>query len=242
MRLIFTFPVLAVLFFLSATAAAEGLIYQLPDDGAWVRFEVNGKGLRPDGTETVTVKGTQTISSVGQTVVKDEKCRWIELQSQMTFQRAGAAAGKQDEIIKLLVPEKYLKKGENPRDYVLKAFKGASAETIREIDLKGDGAREIQSLDEVFHPALKDVSQLPATTIKTKQQSWSCEGSKGKATSDGTTFTTETRVNNKAPFGVVTYKYQKERSRDNKPQGSRIMEWKFVESGKGAKSAAPDAK
>jgi len=241
MRQLTMFALLVIMMFLPATAAAEGLIYQLPEDGAWVRFEVNGKGIASDGTVRVTVKGTQTIRSVGRATVNDQQCRWIELETEMTFQRAGGKAGKLNEVIKLLIPEKYLTKGKNPRDHVLKAYKGASAKTIRELDLKGNDAREIQSLDEVFHAPLKQISPLPATTIKTKQQSWTCEGFKGESTSDGTIFRTETRINKKAPFGVVTYKYEKERRRNKKSQGMRTMEWKFVESGKDAKSAAPDA-
>ena len=242
MRQLHTFPALVLLMLFPAATVAEGLIYHLPEDGAWVRFEVNGKGIAPDGTVKVTVEGTQTISSVGQSVVNNGQCRWIELQTQMTFQRTGAEAGNLNEVIKLLIPEKYLTKGENPRDHVLKAYKAASAETIRELDLKGNDAREIQSLDESFHAPLKDISPLPAMAIKTKQQSWTCEGFKSETASEGTIFRTETRINKQAPFGVVTYKYEKVRRRNNESQGMRTMEWKFVVSGKDAKSAAPDAK
>jgi hypothetical protein len=242
MRQLSMFAVLVIVIFLPATTSAEGLIHQLPEDGTWVRFELNGKGIASDGSVTVTVKGTQTIRSVGRAVVNDEQCRWIELESKMTFEPAGGKAGKFNEVIKLLIPEKYLTKGKNPLEHVLKAFKGASAKTIRELDLKGNGAREIQRLDEVFHAPWKQISPLPATTIKTKQQSWPCEGIKGERISDDKTFRTETYINKNAPFGVVTYKYEKERRRDKKSQGMRTMEWKFVESGKDAKSAAPDSK
>jgi hypothetical protein len=242
MRQLVKFASLAIVTLLPAIAAADGLIYQLPDDGAWVRFEVNGKGVAPDGAVTVTVAGTQTISSVGRYVVNDEPCRWIEFQTQLIFQSPGAANEKLTEVIKLLIPEKFLAKGKNPRDHVRKAYKGASADSLRELDLKGDDAREVQSMDEVLHAPLKDERRLPATAIKIKQRTWSCEGLKGETTSDDATFRTETRVNNEAPFGVVTYRYEKERRRNNESQGMRTMEWKFVESGKEAKSAAPDAR
>jgi hypothetical protein len=241
MRQLPTFLVLVFLMLLPATTEAEGLIYQLPEDGAWVRFEVNGKGVASGGTVRVTVKGTQTIRSVGRVVVNDEQCRWIELKSEMVFERAGEKARKLNAVIKLLIPEKYLTTGKNPRGHVLKAYKGDSSETLRELDLKGNDARVIQSLDEIFHAPLKQTSPLPAKTIKTKKQSWPCEGIKGESTSDSTIFRTETYINRKAPFGVVTYKYEKERRRNNVSQGMRTMEWKFVESGRDAKSAAPDA-
>jgi hypothetical protein len=253
MRQLSTFAVLVFLMLLPVTAKAEGLIYQLPEDGAWVRFEVSGKGVASDGTVKVTAKGTQTLRSVGRVVVNDEQCRWIELESETVFERVGRKTVKLNEIIKLLIPEKYLTKGKNPRDHVLKAYQGASSETIRELDLKGNDARVIQSLDEIFHATLKQTSPLPAKTIKTiktiqtiktiktKKQSWPCEGINGESTSDGTIFRTETYINKKTPFGVVTYKYEKERMRNNVSQGMRTSEWKFLASGKNAKSAAPDA-
>ena len=42
--------------------------------------------------------------------------------------------------------------------------------------------------------------------------------------------------------GVVTYRYEKERQRINQSQGKRTMEWRLVEFGKDATSAAPNAK
>ena len=242
MQLIRSYVLCVLSFCLPASALAEGLIYQLPGDDAWVRFKVNGKGIAPDGTVTVTIEGTQTLRSVGRTTVDDEQCRWIELETEMTFQRKGGQPATLNEIIKILVPEMYVVKGKNPRDHVLKAYKGTSAETIRELDVKGKDAREIQGLDEVVYGPLKQVSALSATEIKTEKRSWTCEGFTGKTAEDGTVFTTETRTNKDAPFGVVTYRYEKERQRNNQSQGKRTMEWLLVESGKDAKSAAPDAK
>lgn len=219
----------------------EGIIYQLPDDGAWVSFNVSGQGIGSDGSVTVTVEGTQTLRSVGRTVVDDKQCRWIELETELTFQRTGAEPGMFKEIIKLLVPEMYLAMGQNPREHVLKAYQGTSAETIRELDVNDKDAREIQSLDEIFHSRLMQVSDLTATEIETANQSWTCEGFTGESNEDGTVFTTETRTNTDVPFGVVTYRYEKERQRDNQSQGKRTMEWRLVDLGNDATSAAPAA-
>ena len=107
---------------------------------------------------------------------------------------------------------------------------------MRESVLKGKG------IEEFFHGPLKDVSTLATTEIKTEKRSWTCEGFTGKTDEDGTVFTTETRTNNDAPFGVVSYRYEKERQRNNQPQGKRTMEWLLVEFGEDATSAAPNAK
>lgn len=227
---------------LSGSALAEGIIYQLPDDGAWIRFKVDGKAIAPDGAVTVTIEGTHTLRSVGRTTVDDKQCRWIELETESTFQRKGGQPAVLKEIIKVLIPEMYLVKGENPREHVLKAYKGTSAQTIRELDLKGKDAREIQALDELFHTPLKQVAALTASEIKTEKRTWTCEGFTGKSDEDGTVFTTETRTNKEVPFGVVTYRYENERQRNNQSQGKRTMEWRLVEFGKDASSDAPNAK
>jgi hypothetical protein len=224
------------------SAFAEGIIYQLPDDGAWTSFNVSGRGIAPDGTVTVTIEGTQTLRSVGRSAVDNKQCRWIEIESEMTFQRKGGPPAAFKEIIKVLVPEAHLVKGENPRGHVIKAYKGNAAETIRELNLKGKDAREIQSLDELFHSPLKLVSALAVSEIKTEKQTWKCDGFTGKSDEDGTVFTTDTRTNKEAPFGVVTYRYEKDRQRNNKSQGKRTMEWRLVDFGNDATSAAPSAK
>lgn len=157
------------------------------------------------------------------------------------MQYVGEEAVKTDEVIKFLVPEKCLTKGKNPGDHVLKAYRGASAETIRELDLTGKDAHVLQGLDVVFHAPLTDESPLPAAAIETKQRTWTCEGIKGVASSDGAILRTETRIHKEAPFGVVTYRYEKERKRNNASQGIKTMGWRFVESGKDATSAAPNA-
>lgn len=223
---------------LSGRVVAEGLVHQLPDDGGWVSFKLSGKGIGPDGALAVTIEGTQTVRSVGRTTVDDKPCRWIELDSQFKVQRQGRPAAELNEIIKVLVPETYLVKGQNPRDHVLKAYRGTSSGMAKELDLKGQGAREIQSLDEVFHAPLKYVTELPASEVKTEKRTWKCEGFTGKSEADNAGFTTETRTNKDAPFGVITYRYEKGRM----AQGMRTMEWQLVDFGGDAVSAFPNAR
>ena len=234
---------LTVLLCLPGISNADGLIYQLSEDGAWVRFEIKGEGINSDSTVSVTVDGTQTLRSVGKKMVDNQPCRWIELESQLMFTRTGGQTQKFTEIIKLLIPEKALAKGKDPRDHVLKAYKGASADKLQELNLKGAGAREIQSMDEFFHAPfpLKETTKLPAAAIKINKKNWECEGVRGESKSDKVIFRTETRFHKQAPFGIVTYKYEKERRGNGKFQGMRTMEWKLVESGKDAKSAAAKA-
>ena len=105
----------------------------------------------------------------------------------MTFERNGRNPAQIKGVIKLLIPEAYLKKEENPREHVLKAYKGTAAK-FQQLDLKGKGAREIQSMDEIFHGPLKELSELDATSIKTAKRKWSCKGVAGKLTGDSSVF------------------------------------------------------
>ncbi len=54
-------------------------------------------------------------------------------------------------------------------------------------------------------------------------------------------FTTVTRTHKQAPFGVVSYKYDKQRTRNGKVAGTRSMKWTLLDSGTDAKSSATDA-
>ena len=101
------FLVLTILVFAAAAtqaARADGLIYQLPDDGAQVRYDMSVE-ISAGGQE-MNFKGSLTVSSVGQTTVGDDKCRWIEIK--MVSVKDG-----QDQPLtgKMLIPEKELEKG-----------------------------------------------------------------------------------------------------------------------------------
>ena len=139
-------------------------------------------------------------------------------------------------LIKLLIPEKDLAKGKDPLTHVLKAYKGSSASYLQELDLKGAGKKEIESMDEFFHAPLEKITKLPAATVEIDKKKSKCDGLKGENKSDNFTFRTETRLHKEAPFGVVTYKYEKERRTNGKFQMMRTMEWRLLESGKDARA------
>jgi hypothetical protein len=104
--------------------------------------------------------------------------------------------------------------------------------------VKGKDANEIQALDEIFHSPLKQVSALTVAEINTEKGRWKCDGFTGKADADGVVCTTETHTNKDVPFGVVTYRYKKDRQRNNQSEGKRTMEWRLVDFGKKCELAA----
>ncbi|MBI3462850.1 MAG: hypothetical protein HY000_07285 [Planctomycetes bacterium] len=232
---------LIIIVFLAVTprpGRADGLLYQLPDDGTWVRFDTEGKAFGPDGGVKVTITGSVMVSSVGQTDVYGEKCRWIEIGST-------AKRGEQEftEVYKLLIPEKRLKQGENPLDHVLKAWQKHSMinhGAPQQLDL---GA--VRSLDEFLSGPAPEVTKLPAELTDSKLGKRQCEGLRGHAvvkTCDSEThFTYEVRLDKDAPFGVVTFRYEKARKRQGQSLGARTATFKLADFGTEAKSALPDS-
>ena len=65
------------------------------------------------------------MASVGQVVEKDEPCRWIEVVFEMKPEGddfPGPKEGRK-EIAKVLVPEKFLAKGQSPLEHVVRAWR-----------------------------------------------------------------------------------------------------------------------
>jgi hypothetical protein len=98
-------------------ASAQGLIWKLPEDGKWIRFEgqysqIEARPNNPKGNLTITWIQHVTIKSVGTAMGEFEGeqvlCRWLEFKIQTGKARQGAiATGPVGErIYKVLVPEK----------------------------------------------------------------------------------------------------------------------------------------
>jgi hypothetical protein len=236
------FVVLCVL--IPSAVLADGLIYQLPADGTWARFDFDGTG-GPDG-KVVLLTASVTLSSVGTAEVDGEPCRWIEI----------AMEGKKDgqpftAIHKLLIPEKQLGKGKDPLEHVRKAwFKHSMIAdgTLRQIeDLKGTGARELASLRTHLHGPFKTSEKLDNVAVESKLGKLECEGltfqektgEPGKVSSDSTSTI---RLHATAPFGVVTHEITIKFERDGQSLGTMTLKMKLSDFGKDAKSALPDSK
>lgn len=78
------FVLASLAMFSSSQALADGLIYQLPADGAWVRYvqRIEGKGMGAENKEqNFDVRGRLTLSSVRRIKRDGEPHRWIEINS-----------------------------------------------------------------------------------------------------------------------------------------------------------------
>lgn len=216
------------------TARAEGLIYQLPEDKSWARFDCQGAGIGSDGNVRIKVTGTVRISSVGRETIEGQPCRWIELESSYKFRR-GDQEAKLTDVIKMLIPEKVLKQGEDPRMHVVKAWRKDFTGTVRELDLNGEGAREIRSLDELLSGPLEETKRLESKVIESELGKLECAGWSGRSVQEsGAVLATETYLHQESPFGVVRFHYEKQRGPSG---GKRTMTFNLAEHGSDAKTA-----
>ena len=187
--------VAALLVFLAPLVPApEGLFYQLPPDGAWARFEA--PWTYKAGDQTLTGSQTLWMASVGEVTEKGERCRWIE------FRLDAVEAGvKKFWIRKLLIPVRYLRRGENPTAHVIRGW------TLQE-DRGVEPAVAVHGRWPAFLAGpLEDPHVLPSATVKTSLGELSAEGETGWIAFDEGTMHSkvsfETRLHPKAPFGVI---------------------------------------
>ena len=170
MRQFMISTVVLLLLLTSSAVYADGLIYRLPKDGASVRYKME-LVMERNGMQ-MTGDGTLSVSSVGQMVVDDEKCRWIEFKMKMKLK------GRERTIIgKVLIPEKHLGKGKTPIDHVKKCWLKEGEGEAKEIDARGQRGGPLPVF---LSGPLKDVKKLKPEVVESKLGKLSCEGLTGR--------------------------------------------------------------
>lgn len=234
MRILSTITLVALLAIPSAATRADGLIYKLPKDGTSVEFEMKGSYER--NGQTMEFDGTFSMSSVGKETVDGEACRWIEFK--MVMKREG---NEQTILSKVLVPEKQLAAGKSPISHVKKAWLKQGDREAKEVDLSGPQAGPMPAL---LAGPFSDAKKLEAETIDSGLGKLECKGVTGstqfKQGSQDHKYTFTNRLNDKAPFGVVTSEMKFEMTRDGQQAGSGTMTLKLVKVGKDAVTEIPN--
>ena len=233
MRKVCILAAVSVVCLFSSTAQADGLIYQLPEDGAWVRFDLVITSER-DGMER-TMTGSLTMSSVGRTQENGEDCRWIEFKLQMKRNEA-----QRTTIAKVLIPEKFLKKGENPLEHAVRVWEKQGDNEPRELE---DPQSPRTPLPAFFSGPLKEVKKLDKEVVESKLGKLECEGLTGHNRFGDDQMeinvTYHTRLHAKAPFGVVTCRMDFEEKRDGNVQETGYLTLKLADFGEDAQSDLP---
>jgi hypothetical protein len=225
-------------------ARADGLLHKLPANGAWARFDLEWWGPSAAGEFMVLRRGTLTISSVGRAVVDDEQCRWLEIRNAVDHDGKEVAG-----VQKLLIPEKYLLAGLNPLGHVVKAWAqhpAVAGGTPQEItDMKGEQARPIRALTDMFFGPPGEIRMLDEELVETTGLGkLRCPGVAAryvlKRGNLESIFDYESRLHDKAPFGVVTFRSESVHKEDGVVRIPRhVTILRLAEFGTDAKSALP---
>jgi len=204
---------------------ADGLIYRLPPDGAWARYDIQiTSRVRTEGKDPMELKlqGAVTPSSVGRVTVDKQACRWIEIRHEVA---PVAQPNQVSRTLKLLTPERHLKRGEDPFAHVLQMYysqKGRGllevpVEKISESDIIDGGYSrrqyELDRLRSIFPQPLEDMKS-ERQAVDTKLGRLECEKVGGTselpkaALRGGAEWAWkgefECLLSEKAPFGVVS--------------------------------------
>jgi hypothetical protein len=186
------------------SARADGIVHRLPDDGTGAVYEL--ESTFDSNGKTSRAKGTLTMLSVGTTTVEKEKCRWLELQMVMRGDE-----GRRRMIYKVLIPEGFLRAGQAPMEHIVKSWwqrRDGEPELLQShpkdenwgvlpLLLSGPPTKP-SALDkmEVATPLGKIQCTGTRGTLKIEQESRKWEG------------TIETRLHEKAPFGVISMRLE----------------------------------
>ncbi len=198
------------------SARADGLIYQLPADGTSVRFDTEVT-FTNNGQERM-LQGSLTISSVGQATVDNEKCRWIEFKNVTKTDQ-----GERIAIAKFLIPEKDLGKGKSPGDHMLRGWvKQGDMEPVAVSDSKSLPGR-MMLVAYLAGPA-PNAKDLDKTEIDSPLGKLACSGVTGdqefQRDNGSLSINMETRLHEKAPFGVVSALWKFERKTNGQVMGT----------------------
>jgi len=190
-----------------SVSLGNGLMYQLPEDGAWAKYEISLTSRTGDQVE-LSGRGTLRMASVGQKSVDGKPCRWIQANLEIAFAEVDA---RFETVLNVLVPEKHLGKGKTPLSHVVVTSEGVQA-TIHENGerrrLNDPQAPNESPLPLILAPPLGERKALKAATIKNaKLGQIACGGESGtiELARGGTkgVVKMETRLAKQTPFGVV---------------------------------------
>jgi hypothetical protein len=231
---------LLMLISLPTAAVADGLLYQLPNDGSWVRYDMTLEMSR--GGQVQKMTGEVTMMVTGTVTENGKACRWVEFKW-VQNPPPGAQQKGHTTLIKVLIPEENLKTSKDPVKNRVRGWLQERADSGIEA-LTDD---EVGPLPAFLANTLDNGKKLKAKELVTKLGKLECEGVSGSTTfeegSKTATVTMEIRKHTKAPFGVVWAKMNYQTKRKDGPMRDRgTLTFTLAEVGKNAKSVLPDSK
>ena len=234
MRLLMNRIVLPLLILIVAGAAphcrADGLLYQLPEDGTKAVFDLKIETRGMEGT------GTLTMSSVGKVTEDGKACRWIEFALDVKF---GERAHKT--VAKVLIPESEMTAGKKPFENRVRGW-------VR----LNEGQESVKLEQANFGPVpaflagpFEDSKKLEEAEVDSPSLGKvKCAGVSGTLTYEDrrkNVVAMETRLHKTAAFGVVSSKMDVKVERNGELAQDVVITLALKSVGKDAKSELPDS-
>ena len=237
MKSLLATSILSIVLLAPLTASADGLIYQLPEDGTSLTFDWKGSFERQGQTEEMS--GVFRISSVGKETVDDQPCRWIEFKLTMNTENRVRTIHA-----KVLVPESELAKGKSPIDHIRKAwYKPGDSEPQEITDFTSGRAGPLPAF---LSGPLVDVQVKESVSVKSGLGEHKCKVTTGSTSfeqSGGTQkFIFTNHAHKDAPFGLIKSDIRLEMERNGAAAGSGRMTFIAKEVEKDAKPVIPNGK
>ena len=216
---------------------ADGLLYQLPKDGASAKYDMTMK-ISEMGKD-IKVTGTLAVASVGQIEVEGQPCRWIEFNLKLAFDnKEKSSTGK------FLIPEKFLKAGWDPGATMIRGWIKDHEEPEEVMAANNPRVGPYQFF---LAGPLQNPKKLAKQTLEIK--------SLGKVETEGETghnsfnqgrvqfeVKSENRIHPKAPFGLVQTRMECHGFINGRASSQLTIDLKLIEVGQDAKSTLPNQK
>ena len=224
------------------TSVRGGLVLTLPKDGTWVCYEEDSAFDLPNGVGGVT-KGFLTISSVGEVTEKGEQCRWIEVRSHKIFYSTSDddPSGDLLAVWKFLIPEKFLRTGDEPLNHIVRAWHTPTeTEPPKPLDLPFAGQKSFVYIAALLSVPFKESAEVEERIINTRLGKFECLGVRGTAKFTQDSIMYEIWQNDKAPYGVVACRMERETKRYAGHVLRSTKDLKMIGFGTDAESTLPD--
>ena len=225
----------AFVFFCSAAATArgDGMLYQLPEDGAWVVFDMTGVNKNGDREEKFS--GTLRMASVGRTTENGVPCRWIEVTLDVKKSNGDSYEAS---VSKVLMPDKFLKKGENPLGHAVRAWVRTNDKKPEKMGIRGPAQRpERQSLVGNYRRTVEECQATQRHRRRKQTREVVVRGPKRyNARRQEDRCVDREPSAHKTPFGVVSSRWVK----TNQYGHNATFELKLADFGTKAQSELPD--
>ncbi|MBW3540505.1 MAG: hypothetical protein KY476_09550 [Planctomycetes bacterium] len=226
----------------SSALQADGLVWQLPEDGSWVEYEATGTQLEPEEKKIST--GKLLLRSVGTVMEGGEKNRWLELE--FTVKLVGDDDRMHHAVYKYLIPEKHLGKGKSPIENVVRSWFQVHGRDQEPREISNAVTRDGEAIVPYLGPPLLDARQteekrriehqkgtVDAIAVRGQQKALA---EKQRHLKGVTIWLAE-----EIPFGVAAMDSYVEVSREGEEYRFKA-ELVVHDFGTGAKSALPDVK